>query len=723
MIDFTTSTTAGPAMPGLATPGLAIPGAKVAGVQLPGASPSMTSDFALALAALAGPSPISAPTLPGIATPLPVAIPIPIPTSGGPTAGQPATPPPAPAPASASPVLADVPGQIPAVDGKPLPGITVTPGNTTPPTIIHADEGTLWLTPRPQAVAGPVETPNEESPRDDVATSDVADASPATPRPSKRAKTPATDTSPLLPLPIDPSPTTVAALPDTAPATPRDAKSSDADGPDAKKPKDAAPERDVPVTAALATPTIIVTPPVVAAPIGNAVTRPTKDGAAPVAARSVGATAKTVATPVASAPPAEAPDAPPVPATAPAPAKASPLTPTATTVVDPGVETRRADRPSPNLTPAPTAIDTSAPVANVAATPSPLLPKSSPRTAAVPPAPSDVVVAPAAPRLIDPLPTDAIARAIIDAIAPRSTPAPPSKTGSIAKGDAAPIVVATAPTPPQVDAPEDESLFGVKPTVATHVAATPVLAAPVTSAIVAEPTPLATRATSESPVVVSQVALPGVTAVVAPPVTITQPAAQAFAAAMFAAERPARATDRDDPAAELAAAFPFAGLTATTPAATSAVQATGNAQHALLDTSRSDWMGTMIERIESLRDSGDTSIRETRMRLAPDALGNVDVAIRQGADGQVSVHITADTPAARAMLADAAPKLADMAEARGLKLGQSMDGATPGTGSGAGNGFAERQPRPNDAPVPLRPAAVAANDDGDDTDLSDTRIA
>ncbi|UZK68881.1 flagellar hook-length control protein FliK [Sphingomonas sp. S1-29] len=85
------------------------------------------------------------------------------------------------------------------------------------------------------------------------------------------------------------------------------------------------------------------------------------------------------------------------------------------------------------------------------------------------------------------------------------------------------------------------------------------------------------------------------------------------------------------------------------------------------------WIDAMIDRIETLRDTAGA--RETRIRLTPDALGAVEVTIRETAEG-VQLQLTADTPAARALLAEAAPRLAEMADARGLKLGQPDAGTS-----------------------------------------------
>lgn len=118
----------------------------------------------------------------------------------------------------------------------------------------------------------------------------------------------------------------------------------------------------------------------------------------------------------------------------------------------------------------------------------------------------------------------------------------------------------------------------------------------------------------------------------------------------------------------------------------------------------------MIDRIDMLQDA-DGSVRETRIRLSPDRLGQVDIAIEQTADG-VNVRFVTDNPQARALLADAQPRLMELAESRGLKLG----------GGGVGDGRPERQG--HDAP----PRSFASNRPADASAAApsptiDTRIA
>jgi flagellar hook-length control protein FliK len=141
-----------------------------------------------------------------------------------------------------------------------------------------------------------------------------------------------------------------------------------------------------------------------------------------------------------------------------------------------------------------------------------------------------------------------------------------------------------------------------------------------------------------------------------------------------------------------------------------AVAATPDAQQPALDMRRQEWMGAMVERIEALRDAAP--LRETNIRLAPDALGSVDIAIRHEGD-RVHVRITAETAAARTLLAEAQPRLAELAEARGLRLGQtSIDGGA------AGHGNPRHAPTPQ-AAFPSAPASAA----GDDTASTEDRIA
>lgn len=199
------------------------------------------------------------------------------------------------------------------------------------------------------------------------------------------------------------------------------------------------------------------------------------------------------------------------------------------------------------------------------------------------------------------------------------------------------------------------------------------------------------------------------------------PAAQAFAQAMFAAPQVAKDVEDADSDALPVSLMGAAGPATATATQSVAVPATAGAHANTLDMSRGEWMMSMIDRIETLRDESG-AIGETRLTLSPDALGTVDIAVRRDESGQYQVRISADTAQARTMLADAAPRLNDMAEARGLKL--SPAGVETGTGTNPGFADSNRRDAQQTAPTPRRPAS-AATDSGATSDPAnqDTRIA
>ena len=121
-----------------------------------------------------------------------------------------------------------------------------------------------------------------------------------------------------------------------------------------------------------------------------------------------------------------------------------------------------------------------------------------------------------------------------------------------------------------------------------------------------------------------------------------------------------------------------------------------DAQQPSLDMAQSDWPQKMIDHIETLRDAANAS--DTSIRLKPEALGRIDVAIRDSGDGALSVRFTAEQPATRALLADAQPQLTAAAVERGIRLsGTSVDLA--------GSGMAGGQDRPR----PQTPNGSTAN--------------
>jgi len=186
---------------------------------------------------------------------------------------------------------------------------------------------------------------------------------------------------------------------------------------------------------------------------------------------------------------------------------------------------------------------------------------------------------------------------------------------------------------------------------------------------------------------------------------IAQPAGVLFGIALGAAVTATQRSAADDKASPRDAA-----LQALTAAAGSApplamTATAGGAQHGALDMRRDDWPQAMIDRIEAMRDAADAN--NLSIRLVPDALGKVDVSIRHDS-GAVHVHFAAEAPATQQLIADAQPRLADAAQARGLRLVQtSTDAGGTGTGTGAGanqqQGDAMLQSR-----TPIRPAQTPA---------------
>lgn len=152
-----------------------------------------------------------------------------------------------------------------------------------------------------------------------------------------------------------------------------------------------------------------------------------------------------------------------------------------------------------------------------------------------------------------------------------------------------------------------------------------------------------------------------------------------------------RATDRDDRAAAPLSLDPAAAATTLAPAVAPAVAPAADAQRPMLDMGRQDWPQKMIEHIETLRDHADAN--DTSIRLKPEALGRVDIALRRHDDGAVSVRFTAEQPATRTLIADAAPQLREAAEARGIRMSQaSVDLSHEGGEQRARPGVEPRRP-------------------------------
>ncbi|MBC9034477.1 flagellar hook-length control protein FliK [Sphingomonas sp. JC676] len=203
----------------------------------------------------------------------------------------------------------------------------------------------------------------------------------------------------------------------------------------------------------------------------------------------------------------------------------------------------------------------------------------------------------------------------------------------------------------------------------------------------------ATTATPPQPV-----ALPSVEATLEVPALVTRPV---LASALVLSP---------DTSASRRLIREIAGATFAPPApdapSAPAIAAAADMQQAALDTRRHEWMGAMIDRIETMRDASNTG--DTRIRLAPAALGQVDISIRHEGD-RIHVHFAAETQAARQLLTDAQPRLNELAEARGVKLGQTtVDSGTAGSG--------QQQNAATHQPVLPPPASVATTDVAGDTD-------
>lgn len=197
----------------------------------------------------------------------------------------------------------------------------------------------------------------------------------------------------------------------------------------------------------------------------------------------------------------------------------------------------------------------------------------------------------------------------------------------------------------------------------------------------------------------SAVAPPATPLPVIPAAPVAQTAGQVFAAAISAAFDAPVTPRVADPVIVQTQASASEQLRTT-------VQAMSGAEQAPLDLSRDDWTGKMIDRIATLRDAAEAT--DTRIRLAPENLGNVDVSIRRDGD-RLHVHFTAENPAARQLIAEAAPRLMELADARGVKLGQtSVDGGTGGQQQGASNQHQSNQP--------ARPVSAMARQSQSDRD-------
>lgn len=225
---------------------------------------------------------------------------------------------------------------------------------------------------------------------------------------------------------------------------------------------------------------------------------------------------------------------------------------------------------------------------------------------------------------------------------------------------------------------------------------------------------------------------------VASPIAVSatpQPAAQVFAAA-----RATAASWRDRPAPERPVSGsgdpapptpPLGFTTAVDLGSTTPVQPTGAAQRAPLDLTQDSGVQRMIDHIEVLRDDADS--RDTRIRLVPDALGSVDVAVRQVGE-RIHVSFTAEHEATRALIADAQPRLTELAAERGVRIvGTSVaTDANPGASQSPAQGQpqaqgqaqSQSQPQSQSRPnAPQQPPRAPARPQRDAETPEDQRLA
>lgn len=198
-----------------------------------------------------------------------------------------------------------------------------------------------------------------------------------------------------------------------------------------------------------------------------------------------------------------------------------------------------------------------------------------------------------------------------------------------------------------------------------------------------------------------------------PPAGPDPAAVPALAAAVTAVTQPAgKDHDPADPTDPLAGLAP---ATAAQPVATIA-PATGG-ERSMLDLTQERWPQAMVAHIERLRDAADAA--DTRIRLVPDALGAIDIGVRQEGE-TLHVHFTAAEAQTRSLLQEAQPRLAEAAEQRGLKLGQTSVGQNQTDGSaGQRQSQSHSQHQAAPTPRPASPPRTASARDGDD----DARLA
>lgn len=585
---------------------------------------------------------------------------------------RPATAMPAAAPATDSaPVVTTVPlmtSVAPQADDAPqaapvADAIVITPDAPTKRTAGKAEvpmRGVRTAAPRlaepvMPTLPEPDEAPVSASNQGDEAAVPVAVDTPALPQPDAVviAQAAPAPTPPPTPTPVvaeQPQPArrvalatkTTAAAPMTPSAMPQVAA------------RDAAPtpqtEASVPVTALMGSPVPVAS---TAAPTPSA-PKPEIDHAA------------------ASPPPAKrSDDGPPVVAQrvadiAPPPASAASVTATMAPVAAPVQIARSQPGGGATVSPAttrarPAQRQTTTPVPQTALDPAP--PTMTVDRAAVATAPVTTVTAPLSSPIASTtanVPPPSTLAAATPADATPVTPATqPTVTAPVAATATTPAAIPTAVTPPVIAAAAPVAAAGA-PVIASPAPATP---APQPRAFVRE----------VGGTVRQTVALrPQAAALPQPPAGTTAPASQVFGAAIHAA---AGADERR--AAEPVELAPTAAPALTPVAGSNAVVD----PQPTLDLRQNGWPAAMIDHIETLRDAANAT--DTRIRLVPDALGVIDIAVKTVGDA-IHVRFAAADATTRTLIEDAQPRLAAIAEERGLRIGQTVVEAPPASQTNTG---------------------------------------
>jgi Meckel syndrome type 1 protein len=395
--------------------------------------------------------------------------------------------------------------------------------------------------------------------------------------------------------------------------------------------------------------------------------------------------------------------------------------------------------PTPVTAPPPTAT----PIARATGTPAPVAP-SAPASRAVAAPQTPVAAAPTSPEVSAPAPAVAAPTIPVDvtASAPTATvtplpaapqPAAPAvlpatvQQATIVTTTAAPVIALAAAVPVAGATP--------RPLVVGQVtAAAPVAAASVTTDATL-PTPVVETPVDATPRAVHTPLPAAAAAPLAASTPAIETAARTFADAIH---RAVTGDDRAAPADPLTATpAPVAAQGAIT---TAAVIAPAPTQQATVDMTHARWPQAMVDHIEKLRDMADAN--DMRIRLIPDALGAIDVAMKRTAEG-VSVQLTAEQPQTRQLLAEAQPRLTEMAQERGLKMQQTSTDTPPNQNNGSQNNgnsqtarqavgqqmaqqqgqSPQQQPQQHAARVPAAPPSARRRDADEATDSTDQRIA